>query len=175
MSNIISPLEVYLIVQADGFKAAVNEVSSAVGVVSVIFTIMLFVSLVNPTGCTEQYIKFMKRAKWLYYPLAAMFLGAYFLTPTTKDLCYVFGIPAVVNNEKVQKLAGTGMNSAQLSTEVINKFLENQIDSMTKEKSKPAEQTKPVKPETANPVTEKVKETMTDIALEKAKEALKSK
>ena len=104
----ISPFIVYLILKMDDFQSLFGWATAIMVIACIVSGLVLLANSVedNKSEETKSDIAFL--SKWWLGFLAMIILNvtAYFLTPSTKQMAGVILIPAIVNNETIQKDAG---------------------------------------------------------------------
>ena len=98
-TTIITPAQMYWITRLDTF----SNIFLMFSIIFTIITIMLFVVLFGSIadgdeGCIASAIKLLA----ICCPMQLINICGVAFTPSTKEMCAIYAIPAIVNNEKVQ-------------------------------------------------------------------------
>lgn len=82
-------------------------------------------------GCIDEKLDVVRKAIKIGLPLFLLFGLATILTPTTKEAAVIYLIPKIVNNEKMQNIAGTSLSILESHA---TKYLESLVEPEDKKK-----------------------------------------
>ena len=118
--TLITPGQVYCITQLDHFREFLQATLVVAGIITffVIFSICI--------GALDS-----RFSKWFASPALVLLLlalgAAIGLLPTTKDAVLIFGLPAIVNNEKVQQKAANALDGTEDLLRLAKGYVEDKL------------------------------------------------